>query len=88
MQKRIEIAYNGNKTTSSYFTGTGIIGGQAYIDDNNDGIKDNTITSTNAASTITSAVNNLFNDQLRLVSVSLYTCNSSLNMEGYETSHI
>jgi len=73
-----------NITTSSYFTGTGIIGGQAYIDNNNDGIKDNTITSTNAASTITSAVNNLFNDKLRLISVSLYTCNSlsSSDTEG------
>jgi len=73
-----------NITTSSYFTGTGIIDGQAYIDNNNDGIKDNTITSTNAASTITSAVNNLFNDQLRLISVSLYTCKSlsSSDTEG------
>jgi len=71
-----------NITTSSYFTGTGIISGHAYIDNNNDGIKDNTITSTNAASTITSAVNNLFNDQLRLISVSLYTCKSSSDMEG------
>ena len=70
-----------NSTTSSYFAGTGIISGQVYIDNNNDGIKDNTITSTNAASTITSAVNN-FNDQLRLISVSLYTCNSSSESEG------
>ena len=69
-------------TISSYFTGTTIIGGQAYIDNNNDGIKDNTITSTNAASTIESAVTNLFNNQLRMISVSLYTCNSSLDTEG------
>ena len=65
-----------NITISSYFTGTGIIAGQAYIDNNNDGIKDTTITSANAATTITSAVNNLFNDQLRMISISLYTCNS------------
>jgi len=72
-----------NITTSSYFTGTGSIGGQAYIDNNNDGIKDNTITSTNAASTITSAVNNLFNDdQLRMISISLYDCKSSSDTEG------
>ena len=69
---------------TSYFTGTGIINGQAYIDNNNDGIKDSTITSTNAASTITSAVNNLFNDQLRMISVSLYTCNSLLPMSESE----